>query len=210
MAGAGAAFGAHAARPVSTSARLRFLVSVAYALGLATIGPHSGVQAGIGKRTLADDSTEPCGAVKIFGRSGEFAEYVNGFYSMGGGEVVKVNGRLNYQKARTEASKEHPELFLMFQAGRWYITFFAPGQGKSMTALAYFDDDVLAAEHIATPLRIAGSLDDAVRITCSKVPDGYYMTQLSAKDDPQADAYAERQRADAAAADVRASPHDEL
>ena len=95
MSPAGAAFGAHAARPVSTNARLRFLVSVAYALGLATIAPHSGVLAGIGKRTL-----DPCSAVKISGREGEFAEYVNGVYTIGDGEVVKINGRLNYQKVR--------------------------------------------------------------------------------------------------------------
>ena len=33
---------------------------------------------------------------------------------------------------------EQPELFLMFRDDRWFITFFVPGQGKTMSGLGYF------------------------------------------------------------------------
>ena len=54
--------------------------------------------------TSADDTpidtytVKTCSTILISGHVGEFQDYVNGYYSTGESDVVKINGKINYQK----------------------------------------------------------------------------------------------------------------
>ena len=61
----------------------------------------------------------------------------------------------------------------MSRQDRWYITFYVPGQGKSLSALGYFDGDFDTADSIVGPLWVAGKSDEMVDIRCAELPAGY-------------------------------------
>lgn len=46
---------------------------------------------------------------------------------------------MSAQDRAEDEAEPRPDLFFMYQDGRWFIAFFAPGQGKQMTALGYFN-----------------------------------------------------------------------
>lgn len=117
---------------------------------------------------VADPPRGRCETVQISGHQGDFAPYVNGLYvaALEGGRPALVNGRSSYQKERGLETAEQPELFLMFRDDRWFITFFVPGQGKTMSGLGYFLEDVVAADELSGPLYVAGKADPEVRVAC--------------------------------------------
>lgn len=105
----------------------------------------------------------PCGVVRIDGNKGSLEDYINGIYRNDPREPL-VNGRLSLQKDREP--DDMTDMFLMFRSGRWFITFFAPGQGKKMTALGFFESDVEDPADIDVGLTVAGAIDTGVVVTC--------------------------------------------
>ena len=48
-----------------------------------------------------------------------------------------------------------------------------------LIAMSCHHTDVPSAEYISTPLNIAGSADDRVRISCAEIPDGHFIANLA-------------------------------
>lgn len=107
-----------------------------------------------------------CGSVRIEGHKGPLESFVNGLYSVDVNAPL-INDRVSLQKVRSQKDNEpRPDLFLMFQNSQWFIAFFAPGQGKQMTALASFNSDVDDPSQIDAGLNVAGTVDFKVRVVC--------------------------------------------
>jgi hypothetical protein len=113
-----------------------------------------------------------------------FSTYINGIYKASPDNPL-VNGRLSYHKERTD--DEHPDIFFMYRNERWFVAFFAPGQGKQMTAIGHFETDALDPSKIVGSLNVAGALDDGVIVACEQPTWKYGMRVPTSADSCEAD-----------------------